>query len=1193
MQRPNNLNRIAIESVLGQTFTDFEFIIVDDGSIDGLHSILLEYQQSDPRIMLLRHEVNCGLHAARINEGLLLAKGKYIAYMFEDDRWYPDALEALVNEIEMSRAPCLVYGSVDWEIYRPNGEVEKKVLGDWDFNYSILRNSNKLPNCGVLHHRELLQDCGLYDPHILARRLCDYDLWLRMGKKYQIKKCDHRIGKVVSGTKHSLTSIVPHDLVVTFRHMSTDRDHELRPHSIEEYEIDSLDWASDSLERYQIRERHIIQFWNSYPHLLSKEERNLSRVNRYRANRIVLTKADYSTSIDVTMGNYDQVLSSNEQTLVFVEERNLGSVTPEMFDTLILYRTIGQQSHSMAKVAREAQKSLIYMMDDNMLKFGTGYLADEFHYLKPGSVGLKILKREIEIADLIVSYSRQISEDCSPYNPRILELNTTIQHDIIQEVVPPEGGKSTGRRLKYAIITGSARDKELRTLWKSFEKFSRNHSGEIEFHVWGIDYSKYGVLDCPAFHRPFDHSYQRYLQAMKAEQFDYILMPLFDDHDTKKSKNHIKYLEITLAGAVGIYSRAEAYKNVVEGITGLKTDDSEEAWLEILEDSFNISDRDRREIHARAKAHILQEFTTEANILRYLSVMEAADLHSWLKSHTSPTGRAKIAYFFHESISGGGTLHLLRHAQFAKQFGFEPILCFRINQPLDPDMETRARKQGIDLVQLDFYSTGYWRSPSQEDSIRSKKLQEWLEQNDIRLIHMIIHAADVALAAKNTKIPVVATFHSYTPPPNQNPGYIPRGKNGSGISIIHSSSNQFARIWGRKLKTPAYCLRAPIGDRYFAEFETRSRNEKNNPSTVVLSGTLQRRKGQLEAIQAVGSLRDQGMIVKLIIMGYDHLRPEYVARCHHQIEIHNLNDQVEIRGFESNPDEVYAAADYLLCASTIESFPQTILKAMASGLRVISTPAGGIRELLRDGFCGVVTDGFKVEDIARGIKRALELPDAQWQQMLLNAHLSARMVAMDDIVAYKLLNLYNQAVHIKGSEYESRERDMGHSGEYGAQKPALKQVEIEPLSEKMWTELDGVVPHLPRRIHTRKLYHTVNAVWDHWSGVRIALATYEKSLSGSVNLQILTSKRGPAVRSVRFDLAEVKDGMPFEIFFDPIVNSKDRQFHLQWEILLDHPGLRLAIYEYTHRSNLITRIVNKISPQGGKLFGDMMYGLFS
>jgi glycosyltransferase involved in cell wall biosynthesis len=154
--RPGGLNQRAIESVLGQSFADFEFIIIDDGSIDGLHQVLLEYQHCDPRIVLVRHEVNSGLHATRVNEGLLLAKGKYIACMFEDDEWQPKGLAQLVETMLQAPGECVVYGAVEWIVHRSDGSTERRTLGEWDFNYASLKNQNKIAHCAVLHPRSLL-----------------------------------------------------------------------------------------------------------------------------------------------------------------------------------------------------------------------------------------------------------------------------------------------------------------------------------------------------------------------------------------------------------------------------------------------------------------------------------------------------------------------------------------------------------------------------------------------------------------------------------------------------------------------------------------------------------------------------------------------------------------------------------------------------------------------------------------------------------------------------------------------------------------------------------------------------------------------------------------------------------------------------------------------------------------------------
>lgn len=185
--RPGNPNRRAIDSVLRQTMRDFELIILDDGSNDGLFDFLMQYQKQDARIIVVRHDTNSGLHSIRINEGLMLARGKYIAYQFEDDEWLPEALEALLEPME-DREDQMVYGIAHLEITRPGGRIDHIELGNEEFSYARLSNDNCLANNAVLHPRSIIDRCGMYDPHILLRRICDHDLWLRYARVYPVRK---------------------------------------------------------------------------------------------------------------------------------------------------------------------------------------------------------------------------------------------------------------------------------------------------------------------------------------------------------------------------------------------------------------------------------------------------------------------------------------------------------------------------------------------------------------------------------------------------------------------------------------------------------------------------------------------------------------------------------------------------------------------------------------------------------------------------------------------------------------------------------------------------------------------------------------------------------------------------------------------------------------------------------------------
>ena len=114
----------SIESVLAQTYTDYEVIIVDDCSSANTQDVIAGFD--GPCIRSFRHERNRGSSAAR-NTGILNAKGEYVAFLDDDDEWLPMNLEARVHR--MDRGSCevgLVYGWRD-EVDDSTGEVRPVV----------------------------------------------------------------------------------------------------------------------------------------------------------------------------------------------------------------------------------------------------------------------------------------------------------------------------------------------------------------------------------------------------------------------------------------------------------------------------------------------------------------------------------------------------------------------------------------------------------------------------------------------------------------------------------------------------------------------------------------------------------------------------------------------------------------------------------------------------------------------------------------------------------------------------------------------------------------------------------------------------------------------------------------------------------------------------------------------------------
>lgn len=175
----NGILKRAISSVINQKFKEWELIIIDDGSKDSTRDVIEKFMESDNRIIYIRNEVNSTLPAVRVNQGLLHARGQYIAYQFDDDRWYDNALEILYKEIIKYNELVFVYGCARYVDTIKNTEG---ILGR-EFNKVIFERGNIIPNNAVIHPKELLCLYGSYDCRKEIRRLNDWELWRRWSEK--------------------------------------------------------------------------------------------------------------------------------------------------------------------------------------------------------------------------------------------------------------------------------------------------------------------------------------------------------------------------------------------------------------------------------------------------------------------------------------------------------------------------------------------------------------------------------------------------------------------------------------------------------------------------------------------------------------------------------------------------------------------------------------------------------------------------------------------------------------------------------------------------------------------------------------------------------------------------------------------------------------------------------------------------
>ncbi|MDB5001951.1 MAG: glycosyl transferase family 2 [Mucilaginibacter sp.] len=171
--------RSSIDSILNQSLTDLEFIIINDGSTDTSHNIISSY--TDPRIKYINKQKNQGLVKC-LNEAIEIANGPYIARMDADDIAYKDRLTMQVSYLQQNKHVKLVGAHVRLI------DINSKPFGTWRYPTSLIDVKKEIKNrcCfahpSVVFEKNIFNELGGYYPILVAE---DYDLWVRILNKYE------------------------------------------------------------------------------------------------------------------------------------------------------------------------------------------------------------------------------------------------------------------------------------------------------------------------------------------------------------------------------------------------------------------------------------------------------------------------------------------------------------------------------------------------------------------------------------------------------------------------------------------------------------------------------------------------------------------------------------------------------------------------------------------------------------------------------------------------------------------------------------------------------------------------------------------------------------------------------------------------------------------------------------------------
>jgi GT2 family glycosyltransferase len=168
----------AIDSVLKQSYTNLQLVVVDDGSQDG--SVALVEGLNEPRIKLIRINPCSGVSNAR-NVALQAAEGTYVCYLDSDNTWQPDYVAAMVGAFhELPDAEALSSGQL---LFRGD-QPDPFAVRFGSLNRSLLKNRNFIDMNAFCHKRELIDRVGAFDTSL--RRFVDWDLILRVAESARL-----------------------------------------------------------------------------------------------------------------------------------------------------------------------------------------------------------------------------------------------------------------------------------------------------------------------------------------------------------------------------------------------------------------------------------------------------------------------------------------------------------------------------------------------------------------------------------------------------------------------------------------------------------------------------------------------------------------------------------------------------------------------------------------------------------------------------------------------------------------------------------------------------------------------------------------------------------------------------------------------------------------------------------------------
>jgi O-antigen biosynthesis protein len=1159
----NGMLERAIASVLAQTMADFELLVLDDGSADGSYELIEAIRLRDPRVVHVRHERNSGIPSLRVNEGIVLSRGQYLAFQFDDDYWHPHALQALTAEASRHADPVVVVGKAHLQ-----GQAEP-TLPAADINLSTLYEQNRFANNAVLIPRQVVDRFGMYDCHIGMRRMCDWDLWLRYIKHLPFLVVDELISEVFIKNGGSIGLTVPWDLSL-FRYLhDIPRDHLLTPMRWLDYEIDALRVGEVQIEadiRRRLYEEQIVPYYARFRHHFPVVEGFPATLPPARKT-VLLTKRWYDCPIDVGLQPYDAQANRRGTYKAYLQpDSQVGPGWTQEADGLLLVRTIEDEAKLLMQQALDSNIPVGFYLDDDLLNFHE--YGPQFNYLAPGTPAHRNLTEMVSRADTFWATTEYLKDLVQPLNPRTIPHNGAVSAQWLPETLcsrPP------GRVLRIGYVGSGYRIDEFRLLWDALRAVSAEYTDRLCFEFWGLDTSALPPLASPVKYRPFTHSYPYYLRQLHDAEFDILLSPLLEHPRPRMAKSIPKYYESAVAGALSIYSDVPQYRKLPAGLTCLKAANTAQAWHDSLSKAITMPGPQFDRMRRRALEHVREEYTELAQINLHEAAWRATEFHAKTRALRHADGRPRIVYVFHSAHLGGGEMGLWRQVLLTRQYGIAPIVVLPRADQHGPFSHQLRNTPDLKDIQVEFAEYSCFDVPKHPGQFRSEsqrsEVQALLERCAPALVHSVTFIPTFGQICEEMNIPHVASLYQVEDAFSW-VGPLPQFTH---CAVVQSDSARYASRWSELLGAEKVCARQLVPVEVFSLGQRCALEslgdlpERRTRSKMIMVGTFQQRKSQWEAIEAFGQLIRQGRDCLLDFYGYTHFYPEYVERCRQLVRKLNLNDRITFHDFEADMLSVLEPADIVLSLSTNESLPTIIKEAMAAGVLVVATPVGGISEVIVDGVSGILCADTSLAALVEGMQRALDLPPLERARITHQARRVARSEFHPHRAANDLMLTYNRAIDLTqqhdAATGRSQTRPIPGQADFHAELP--ERPPLPPVGHL----------HVGRGLSYRLLPQR-----DHWSGLSLLVGTNQRRADGNLTLRIWTT-RAQLLRECTAKLESAVDNTWVEFQFPAIVNAADIPFVVEFRVAASSAQTVISLYETAQPDPLLQRLLRRAGIQ--------------